>query len=190
MIIGVTGTIGAGKGTVVEYLVRERGFIHLSARDFIMGEIRRRGMEVEDRSATRLVANELRAEHGPAYIIEQLYSRAEERGEPALIESIRTIGEAEFLKGKGALILAVDADRKLRYERITARGLSTDHVDFDTWVAQEERELASTEPWDMNVIGVMRMADGRIENDGTLEELNQKVDAFLAGVRTVLEDGP
>ncbi len=37
-------------------------------------------------------------------------------------------------------MVAVDADRKLRYERITARGASTDHVDFDTWVMQEERE--------------------------------------------------
>ncbi len=182
MIIGITGTIGAGKGTVVEYLVKERNFIHLSVRDFILGEIRRRGLEVEDRSAMREVANDLRAAHGPAYIIEQLYERAVERGEPALIESIRTIGEAEFLKANGARILAVDADRKLRYERITARGLSTDHVDFDTWVAQEERELASTEPWDMNVIGVMRMADARIENDGSLEELHARVDETLASL--------
>lgn len=180
MVIGITGTIGAGKGTVVEYLTKNQGFIHLSVRDFILGEIRRRGLEVEDRNVMREVANDLRATHGPAYIIEQLFERAVERGEPALIESVRTIGEAEFLKSKGAKILAVDADRKLRYERITARGLSTDHVDFDTWVAQEERELASTEPWDMNVIGVMRMADARIENDGTLEELHARTEAVLA----------
>lgn len=180
MIIGVTGTIGAGKGTVVDYLVKEKGFIHLSVRDYLLGEIRHRGMEADDRSAMREVANELRATHGPSHIIEMLYERALEREEPALIESIRAIGEAEFLKGKGAMILAVDADRKLRYERISARGASTDHVDFDTWVVQEERELASTEPWDMNVIGVMRMADVRIENDGTLEELHAKVDAAIS----------
>lgn len=184
MVIGVTGTIGAGKGTVVDYLVQEKGFIHLSVRDYLLGEIRHRGMEVEDRSAMRDVANELRATHGPAHIIEALYERAVERGEPALIESIRAIGEAEFLKSKGALILAVDADRKLRYERITARGASTDHVDFDTWVMQEERELASTEPWDMNVIGVMRMADVRIENDGTLEELHRKADGAIDAFNT------
>ncbi len=180
MIIGVTGTIGAGKGTVVDYLVQEKGFIHLSVRDYLLGEIRHRGMEVEDRSAMRDVANELRATFGPAHIIQALYERAVERGGPALIESIRAIGEADFLKRSGALILAVDADRKLRYERITARGATTDHVDFDTWVLQEERELASTEPWDMNVIGVMGMADYRIENDGTLEELYQKVDAVFS----------
>lgn len=77
-------------------------------------------------------------------------------------------------------MLAVDAERKLRYERIVARGLSTDHVDYDTWVMHEERELASTEPWDMNIIGVMRMADARIENNGSLDELHQKLHDLLA----------
>ena len=68
MIIGVTGTIGAGKGTVVDYLVQEKGFIHLSVRDYLLGEIRHRGMEVEDRSATREVDHELPATIGPALI--------------------------------------------------------------------------------------------------------------------------
>jgi dephospho-CoA kinase len=182
MIIGITGTIGAGKGTVVNYLVKEKGFTHLSVRDFLLGEIRHRGMEVDDRSAMREVANDLRATHGPAYIIEMLYERALKRDEHVLVESIRAIGEAEFLKSKDVSILAVDADRKLRYERIIARGASTDHVDFDTWVMQEERELASTVPWDMNIIGVMRVADARIENDGTLEELHAKVNEALSHI--------
>ncbi|MBU1292596.1 AAA family ATPase [Patescibacteria group bacterium] len=178
MIIGVTGTIGAGKGTLVDYLVEKRGFAHYSVRAFLVEEIEKRGM-VPDRSAMRSVANELRAEHGPAYIIESLYTRAVEVGGDALIESIRAIGEAEFLKEKGAKILAVDADRKIRYDRICERGASTDHVDFDTWVMQEERELASVEPWDMNVLGVMAMADVRIENDGAIENFEAMIDGAL-----------
>lgn len=180
MIIGIAGTIGAGKGTVVEYLVREKGFTHLSVRDFLIAEIQRRGLEVEDRDVMRTIANELRAEYGPAHIIQCLYESAVTRDTPTLIESIRAIGEADFLKGQGVFLLAVDAERKLRYERIVARGLSTDHVDYDTWVMHEERELASTEPWDMNIIGVMRMADARIENNGSLDELHQKLHDLLA----------
>lgn len=182
MIVGITGTIGAGKGTVVDFLVREKGFTHLSVRDFLIGEIRRRGLEVEDRDVMRMVANELRAEHGPAHIIKSLYESAMDRAVPTLIESIRAIGEADFLKGNGVFLLAVDAERKLRYERIVARGLSTDHVDYETWVMQEERELAAVEPWDMNIIGVMQMADARIENNGTLDELHERTEEVLGGV--------
>ncbi len=181
MIIGVTGTIGAGKGTLVDYLVERHGFTHYSVREFLIEEIEKRGM-VPDRSAMRSVANELRAAHGPAYIIESLYARALENGGDALIESIRAIGEAEFLKEKGAKILAVDADRKIRYERIQQRGASTDQVDFDTWVMQEERELASVEPWDMNVLGVMAMADVRIENDGPRGTFEELIDGALSAL--------
>ena len=39
VIIGITGTLGAGKGTIVDYLKEERGFLHFSARQFIIEEI-------------------------------------------------------------------------------------------------------------------------------------------------------
>jgi len=42
IIIGITGTLGAGKGTVVEYL-QEKGFRHYSARGFITKEVEKRG---------------------------------------------------------------------------------------------------------------------------------------------------
>ncbi|HWU24717.1 MAG TPA: AAA family ATPase [Candidatus Paceibacterota bacterium] len=177
MIIGITGTIGAGKGTVVDYL-KEKGFAHYSVRDVLMKEIEKRGLP-PDRDSMRTVGNELRALHGPDYFVKTAFEQAEAEEENALIESVRAMAEAEFLKSNGALLLAVDADRRLRYERIQARGLSTDHVDFDTWVAQERKELTSADPNGQNIIGVMLEADYLIENDGTLEELHQKIDEMF-----------
>ncbi|MDE1944642.1 MAG: AAA family ATPase, partial [Patescibacteria group bacterium] len=116
MIIGITGTNGSGKGTVVDYLV-EKGFRHYSARDFIVAEIERRDLPV-DRPHMQQMGNELRRAHGPTYIIEQLFAAAEEGGGNAVLESVREVAGAKFLKQRGAVILATDADRKLRYERI------------------------------------------------------------------------
>ena len=178
MILGVTGTIGAGKGTVVEYLVKEEGFAHYSVRDFLIQEIHKRGL-AENRDSMREVANNLREKYGPSSVIESLYAKAAQEGHDALIESVRAIGEADFLKGHGVKLLAVDADRKIRFDRVRMRASSTDDVDFDTFVMHEERELASTEPFDMNIIGVMAMSDYRIENDGSLEELHAKVEIML-----------
>ncbi len=179
MIIGVTGTNGAGKGTVVEYLVNGKGFTHHSVREFLLDEIRTRGLP-EDRSSLRHVANDLRQKHHPAHVVESLHVRANGREEDAVIESIRTIGEAEFLKASGAYIIAVDADKQMRYERITDRGSITDQVSFEEFCLQEDREMSSTEPWDMNVFGVMDMADAQIMNEGTREELHAKIDETLA----------
>jgi dephospho-CoA kinase len=177
MILGFTGTNGAGKGTVVNYLVEKKGFAHYSARGFLLEELALRGVS-DDRSALRDIGNELRRMHGPAFVVEQLFQRAEEGGVDAIIESLRSTGEAEFLKGQGAKIGAVDAERKLRYERAVLRGHTTDKVSFEDFCIQEDREMASIEPWDMNIFGVMTMADFTLENNGTLDELHAQIDSL------------
>ncbi len=178
MLLGITGTNGSGKGTVVDYLVMQKGFSHYSARMFLIEEVRARHLP-QNRDSMRDVANALRKEHQASYLMERLFVMAAEEPK-AVLESVRTIGEAEFLKSKGAILLAVDADKKLRYERVVARGSETDQVDFEKFCAQEDLEMASPDPWDMNVFGVMQMSDARIENNGSLEELHAKVDETLA----------
>lgn len=177
MIIGVTGTNGSGKGTVVEYLV-QKGFAHYSARDFIVEEVQRRGLLV-NRDTITVTANDLRALYGPAYVIEQLLARADETKGDVGIESIRTVGEARVLLAAGAILLGVDADPRLRYERVVKRGSATDSVDFDTFIAQEKRELSSDDPNNQNILGVMALADYTLHNDGTLEELHAQIDTAL-----------
>jgi dephospho-CoA kinase len=177
MIIGVTGTNGAGKGTVVDYLV-QKGFKHYSARAFIVEEIKRRGLPV-DRTSMREVANDLRKTHKPTVIAEALYAQAIASGGNAVIESIREIASAEFLKKNGGILIAIDANRNIRYERIVARSSETDKVDFYTWVKEEEREWGNTSAWDMDVVGVMKLADVTLHNDGTLDELHAQIDDVL-----------
>ena len=179
MIVGVTGTNGAGKGTVVDYLVQEKGFIHHSAREFLLEEIRTRGMP-ENRDSLRHVANDLRKQHGHEHVAGTLHARAKEHGKDAVIESIRSTAEADLLKADGVFLIAVDADKHIRYDRAVTRGSMTDKVTFEEFCHQEDREMSSTEPWDMNVFGVMAIADARIDNSGTLDELHAKIEEVLA----------
>lgn len=178
MIIGITGTLGAGKGTVVEYLVGQKGFTHYSARDFWNEEIARRGL-VSNRDVMTQVANELRAQHGPDYFAKEALKRAKKKGGDAVIESVRSVGEAKHLKENGALLWAVDADRKLRYERVVLRATAFDKISFEKFVADEEREFANTDPTKQNISGVMKMSDEVFQNNGTKEELFAQVGETL-----------
>lgn len=182
MIIGVTGTNGAGKGTLPEYLTERHGFAHHSARAFIVEEIVRRGLPV-DRTTMNATANDLRKTYGPEYVIKQLFERARESGGDAIIESVRALGEAAFLKENGAFVVAIDADRRIRYDRITKRASETDRVSFEEFCLQEDREMAQTEAYDMNVRGVMDMADYTLMNDGSLEELHTAIEEMLIELR-------
>jgi dephospho-CoA kinase len=131
----------------------------------------------------RDVANDLRKTHSPSYVIESLYERARQAGKDAVIESIRTIGEADYLKSHGALLLAVDADRQVRYERIVLRGSATDRVSFEQFCEQEDREMNAQDAWDMNVSGVMLRADSHVVNSGTRDELHAQIDGALEQIR-------
>lgn len=184
MIIGITGTNGAGKGTVVDYLVKQKRFTHYSARDFIIEEIKRRGLEVH-RDSTRAVGNDLRAQHGADYIIRSLFERAKAAGGDAVIESVREVPGAEFLKAHGALLWGVDADRLLRYERSVGRATELDKISFEKFCQQEDAEWASNDPAKHNGEKVLQMANVVLTNSGAPEELYQQVEGALrrAGVQ-------
>ncbi len=182
LIIGITGTLGAGKGTIVDYLVREKGFAHYSARDFIVEEIKRRGLPV-NRDTMTPMANELRETHGPSYIVDELYAKAISAAKDALIESIRAVAEAESLKEKSNFVLfAVDADSRIRYERIFARQSETDQISYEKFLADEAREFANPEPHKQNLKACIDLADYRFQNNGTVEELESAVERALGEI--------
>lgn len=179
IIIGITGTLGAGKGTIVEYLTNNKGFKHFSARAFLIEEIEKRGLE-NNRDSMVLVANDLREKNSPSFVADELFKRALESGNNCVVESLRTSGEIESLRKKGNFtLLAVDADPKVRYERIIKRSSSTDNVSFEKFLADEQREMESTDPNKQNLKKCIEIADFVINNDGTLEELNSKLEEIL-----------
>ncbi|MEI6885658.1 MAG: AAA family ATPase [Bacteroidota bacterium] len=177
--IGITGTLGAGKGTVVEYLEKSRGFKHYSVRGFLLDIIKRESMP-ENRDSMFQLGNRLRKEHGPSYVVDCLYEDAAAGGKNFIIESIRTPGEAASLRSKGKFILlAVDADPQTRYNRITERKSETDSVSFETFLENEEREMTSEDPNKQNLKECIRMADFVLDNSGSKEELYAQLEAIL-----------
>lgn len=179
LIIGITGTLGSGKGTIVDFLVREKGFAHYSVRAFVSEEILRRGMEV-NRDNMVIVANDLRKQNSPSFITDQLYEKALAEGRDSIIESIRTPGEVYSLRAKGKFfLLAVDADPALRYERIALRKSATDHVSFETFLENERREMDSSDPNAQNLGRCIQLADFQFLNNGTIEQLNRQVEEVL-----------
>jgi dephospho-CoA kinase len=184
IIIGITGTLGAGKGTIVDFLITKKGFKHFSVRGFLTIEIKKRNLPV-NRDTMTAVANELRAANSPSFITDQLFEMAKTSNGNCVIESIRTPGEIDSLRKKGKFILfAVDAKTELRYQRIVQRASETDHIDFETFIANEQREMTTNDPNHQNLKKCIELADYIIENNGTPDEMLKKVDDILTKIIT------
>lgn len=181
IILGITGTLGAGKGTVAGYLT-EKGFVHYSVRQFLTEEIIKRGMPV-NRDSMVAVGNDLRKQHGSSYILDSLYARAEAEGKDAVIESIRTVGEVQELRKKGMLLLSVDADPQIRYSRVQFRKTETDNVSFELFMEHELRESEGDDPAKQNLRHTVKLADYHVTNDGSIDDLKMQVDAILDTIR-------
>jgi dephospho-CoA kinase len=178
-IVGITGTLGAGKGTIVDYLISHHGFRHFSVRNYLTEIIHERGMPL-NRDSMVVIGNELRANHSPSYIAEQLLARAVQSGGDAIIESIRTVGEVTALREKSDFcLMAVDADPKLRYERVLQRNSETDHISYETFIENEQREMNSTDPNKQNLAACQALADFKFDNNHSFEELYTQVEAAL-----------
>lgn len=185
LIIGITGTNASGKGTVVEILKKDFGFEHLSVREYITKGIKRKGLKVT-RETLIETANEIRKNHSPSYIVEQLYKEAEKLHKPVVIESIRTVGEIKALRKKpNFLLIAVDADRKIRYERSLKRNSETDNLSYKEFVQIEEKEMNSNNEGKQNLKKCIEMADIVILNNGTIEDLRKQVGTYLKTIKSI-----
>jgi dephospho-CoA kinase len=160
-------------------LIKTKGFKHFSVRRFLTDEIKKRNLPLNRDSMTE-VANELRKKHHPAYIVEQLFKQAEKEGGNAIIESIRTPGEVDFLRKKGNFYLfAVDAKPEIRFQRIKLRSSETDKVDFNTFISNEKREMKTSDPNKQNLSKCIEMSDFKFDNNGDITALYRQVDQVL-----------
>ncbi len=175
MLIGIVGALGAGKGTVVECL-KKRGFRHYSGSGYLKEVLLERGVE-PNRDAYSQLAGEIRTAD-PQGLSKILFERYERDGSgDAVMEALHDIGEVEFVKSKGGIVLGIDADMHTRYERAVARGSEKDNITFEHFKLQIERE--ENGGGHHNIRAAMKMADYTIMNDGTIEELEVAVDAFI-----------
>lgn len=184
MIIGITGSLGAGKGTIVEYL-KTKGFLHFSSSgDVINKEILRRGLSI-NRDNMVLVGNDLRKKYGLGYIAEKLFEMAEKTGKNCVLESLRTEGEIESLRKKDNFIMfAVDTNQRTRYERVLKRKeMNKDDIGFEKFKQQEATEMTSKDPWKQNLSRCIEISDYKFMNDGSFEELYEKIEKVLENTK-------
>ncbi len=173
-LIGLTGTNGAGKGTVASFLI-DRGYAYHSLSDILREELAARGIEAGRDNLIR-IGNELRGRFGPDVLARRTWAKIQG---PSVIDSIRNAKEIEFFRSReGFVLVAVDAPIEIRFRRVQARGRDESASTLEDFRHKEEQEMAGNDST-QQLARCMAMADRLIVNDGTIEDLRRALEDML-----------
>jgi dephospho-CoA kinase len=175
-VIGTIGLIGSGKDTVAQYIARRYGYTIISMRDLVKEVTEKEGLE-PTRENLQTISEKYRKTYGMDYFARLATEKASGIGaKKVLISEMRkpediTVPKARF--GKDIMIILIEADPEIRFERLRKRGRLGDPKTFEQFQRQEKRE------YELYFSKSLHLAEYRIENNGTLEELYNKIDSLL-----------
>ncbi|MGD0510447.1 MAG: AAA family ATPase [Candidatus Micrarchaeaceae archaeon] len=182
MLIGVVGLNGSGKDTVAEHLVSKHGFAHKDLGQEIRDALKALGMDYLDRGVMIAFANKQRQELGFNYWCKRAIDSLESKD--IVITSIRNPSEVDEILSRGGNIIEVYADQKVRFDRTVERvkkdpKLHGDVQSFDEFKKKEEMELTSTDPAKQQLLKCISMAQHRLSNNGSFEDLYVQIEELF-----------
>ena len=182
MILGFTGKNAAGKTEACNYLASV-GFIQCSLSDIIRDELSKQGMDSTRENMIKK-GNELREKHGPNYLAAQMAKKVQEsQNKNFAIDSIRSPHEANKLKKiKGFRLIGIDADPKIRLERMIKRNRMGDARTLEKFLDDEKKENLKNDSG-QQLDNTFAMSDKVIKNEGTLKEFHRKIDELVKNIQ-------
>lgn len=183
-LYGISGTNGSGKDTVGHLLAEKYGFLFVSVTELLRDEARKRGLPIE-RDVLRTISADWRRQSGLGVLVDKSIERF--NAEPGKYKglacsSMRNPGEVTRVHELGGQIVWVDADPRIRYDRIFSRQRTTeDDKTFEEFLKEEQDEMEhSGDEATLSGSGVRAGADIFIYNDGNdIEKFKLEVEMAL-----------
>lgn len=178
IVIGIVGSKASGKDTIAKYIAEKYNGAHHSHSEILDDVLALLELPNSRENAIKLVA--FREVFGENVLVNALNKKVKVKDVPVvIITGIRFKNEFDNIRSySNNKIISVNADVMVRFERQHLRHEKADDqtVDLNKFV---ELEQAETE---RNIEELSKNADFQIENNGTEEQLFEKVDAILQGI--------
>lgn len=191
-IIGIAGTNGAGKDTVGQILADCHDYLFISVTELLRDEAKRRNQPVE-REVLRSISAQWRREAGLGVLVDKAvaeYEKDKDKYSGVVMASLRNPGEADRVHELGGTVIWIDADPKVRYDRVQAnkhlRGRNEeDNKTFEQFMEEETAEMKhSGDEATLNMAGVKQKSDLIIDNS------NENIEVFRADIEDKLGLAP
>ncbi len=174
-VIGLTGSIGAGKDVVSKYLVSKYGYIQITIGDVVREAMKKKGLEIT-RENSDAFSQEMRDKFGADYWIKQCVKKAKNYPK-SVIDGVRLPSDNDAIKsefGKDYILLKVDAEPMIRFQRLQSRGRSDLPKDLAHFESQERSQNQM-----FKLDETFKAASAVIDNSTTLDNLYKNIDETL-----------
>jgi dephospho-CoA kinase len=176
IVIGLAGQIASGKDTIADYIVKKYGGISLSYSQSLR-DILNRIFQPIDRANLVWLGQTLVDRFGTD-ILSKVLSKEIELSDKKIfvLSNIRREGDISCFKDwPGFVLIGVETDPKICYERLTKRSQNTDDQ-IKTWEQFQKDLQLSTE---VTIDGLIKKSSIQVNNDGSLEDLYKQVDKII-----------
>ena len=168
-IIAIAGTNGSGKDTVGELLRDEKQYDFVSLSDILRGELDKENLP-HSRENLSMMSKRIRDADGDGGLAQLAINQYKQTSSASglCLTSIRTPGEVDVIHQAGGVVVWMDADDRIRYERIirTQRGRPEDQVTFEEFLDHQAAEMSPTEQGNgLNMGAVKEKADIFLTNE-------------------------
>ena len=176
IILGITGEIACGKGTITTHLAKEYGAGTHRFSTMLRDVLDRMYID-QTRDNLALISKILRHNFGEDVMAKTMMKEAEsDEHEIVIIDGVRRLADIKYLRELPHFKLVyVEADINKRYERIIKRGENTDDFGKTFEEFQKEQELES----EKQIRDLKNYADYAVDNNGTYVELYRQIDKII-----------
>lgn len=176
LVLGIIGEIAAGKTTVTDYLKTNYRAVTFRFSDSLRDVAKRLHLE-ETRGNLQNLSTALRQTFGDDLLSKIIAADARDaKNDLVIIEGIRRPSDVTYLKElPGFKMVYIKTDERTRFERLTERSENADDKS-KTW---EQFEADGKQESEQKIKEIAAKADITIDNNGTIEQLNNQLNALL-----------
>lgn len=168
-IFVVVGMPAAGKNIARVY-AESKGMVYYATGDIVRAEVKKRG--AADPVSTARISDELRGADGMGVTKLALEEILKTGAAAGFLEGMRSWPEIELIREKAdCAVIAFLASRKLRFERVCARGRADDSP--QTFDERDRREI------DYGAAIPIALADAYILNTKTMDDAMKQLDDIV-----------
>lgn len=174
-LIGLSGEMGSGKGTIAHYLVDRYGFAPFRMSDMLRDIVDRLHVE-QSRENISKTSKMIRDTFGEDIMSRVVAQDAQKATTHVVIDGIRRMEDIEHLQHLENFILVyIEVDERVRYERLVLRNENKGDAEKTFEEFQKEQQMEA----DSRITELRDRADIVINNDGDITKLYSRVDSLI-----------